>query len=76
MERGFKRGDTVGLRPEVREKTECPPGRHDNAEADIRDISRSDARGEVWLDQDLHGRQYWNQSDLVLIKAVEDKKPR
>ena len=71
MNRPFKRGDTVGLKPEVLKTHNCPDGRQDHKQADIRGVSGP--YGEVWLDQDLHGCQYWNQSDLILIKAVEDK---
>lgn len=74
MSRPFKTGDTVKLKPEILKHHRCPVGRQNHDQADIRGIAGN--HGEVWLDQDLHGCQYWNQEDLILVKAVDDKKPR
>lgn len=62
----FKTGDTVRLKPDVLECWEgCPEGREDNHQAVIRAVYGN--HGEVWLDQDLRGCKYWNQSDLELV---------
>lgn len=72
--RPFQKGDTVKVKPERLKHHKCPEGRHDNHQADIRAVLRpAHNTGEVWLDQDLHGCLYWNQEDLILVKAVEDK---
>lgn len=72
--RVFKKGDTVGLKASVRKTHTCPEGRENNDTADIRATYGNN--GECWLDHDLHGCKYWNQEDLILIKAVEDKAPQ
>ena len=71
-DRIFKKGDIVGLKAHIREQMRgiIPEGREDNSEAQIRAVYGS--HGEVWLDQDLHGMKYWNQEDLILIKAVDE----
>lgn len=66
--REFKRGDLVGLSSRIKNHT-CPIGREDNKEAHIGAVFGKD--GECWLTEDLHGCKYWNQDDLVLIKAVD-----
>lgn len=74
--RPFQKGDTVKLKPGTLAKYhhECPDGRQDNHQADIRAMLRpGENTGEVWLDQDLHGCMYWNQEDLELVNAVDDK---
>ena len=69
--REFQKGDTVTLRAEVLAQHATPDRPH--TEAEIRAVMGQ--HGEVWLDHDLYGKRYWNQSDLVLIKAA-DEKPR
>jgi hypothetical protein len=49
----------------------CPEnGRDDNNTAQVRACYGD--HGECWLDQDLHGVKYWNQEDLILIKAADE----
>lgn len=62
------KGDTVRLKPGTHAHLNhvCPEGRDDNHTAQIRACYGDD--GECWLDQDLHGCKYWNQSDLELVE--------
>jgi hypothetical protein len=69
--RVFKRGDTVGLKASVRAIWTNPEDKPDNLTADVRAVYGQS--GEVWLDQPLCGSVYWDQNDLVLIHAIEDK---
>jgi hypothetical protein len=46
---------------------DTPPGRKHHHTAHVRAVAGGD-HGEVWLDQQLGGSVYWNQSDLELIE--------
>lgn len=61
----FKAGDTVKLNPSVKNHT-CPEGRDDNATAVIKITYGDDGRC-CKLVADLHGCQYWNMDNLLLV---------
>ncbi|MNC35322.1 hypothetical protein D3C75_838020 [compost metagenome] len=64
-ERALVKGDHVKLRDDLNHQT--PDGRRHHHTAHVRAVYGVDS-GEVWLDQQLGGSVYWNQSDLELVE--------
>lgn len=60
----LQKHDIVKLKPEVSGNMQ------DKQTAQVRAVASPDGTGEVWLDHNLHGSMYWDQSqlDLVLIE--------
>lgn len=58
--RPLKRHDIVKLKPEFSGL------KHDVQTAHVRGVTNPDGTGEVWLDHKLHGRMFWDQSQLEL----------
>ena len=63
-DRPLQKCDIVKLKPEVSGTI------GDKQTAQVRAVANPNGTGEVWLDHNLHGRMYWDQSqlDLVLIE--------
>lgn len=60
-------GDTVKLKPGTR-IGKIPEGRGDHATAKVKTLLK-DTPGGVVLDRDLGGMIYWNETDLIFVKA-------
>lgn len=59
--RPLKKNDLVKVKPDVSGLTT------DQAYALVRAVANHNGTGEVWLDDYIHGKIYWDQSDLELL---------
>lgn len=63
-------GDTVKLTTKAKRLWSCPDDREDNSTAIVKALL-PDIEGGLFMDRDLRGCRYWNETDVMVTKQAD-----